>query len=137
MKTLNNKRDDTALDGSSYYRVLISGVGALALVIGVFLGGIYMLKLLAPNKFSRNSELVEVVDSCCLNRKNELLTIKWGSKLILLSSSLDRTVVLSEMSDPLETERTLRELREQKKNRQDKTFKIIKLHSLFRKKTEE
>ncbi|MBR4751962.1 MAG: flagellar biosynthetic protein FliO [Thermoguttaceae bacterium] len=126
-----------SLSGNSYYRVLVSGIGALALVIGVFLGGVYVLKLLAPNKFSRNSDLIEIVDSCCLNRKNELLTIKWGSKLILLSSSLDRTVALSEIVDAKETERILNELQEQKKIRQDKTLSVVNFHNLFRKKTSE
>lgn len=137
-KTSNDNRDNMSLSGNSYYRVLVSGIGALALVIGVFLGGVYVLKLLAPNKFSRNSDLIEIVDSCCLNRKNELLTIKWGSKLILLSSSLDRTVALSEIVDAKETERILNELQEQKKKiRQDKTLSVVNFHNLFRKKTSE
>jgi flagellar biogenesis protein FliO len=104
--SLSNKR--------SYYRSLISTIGSLALVIGFFLGIIYLLKTLAPNKFVRNSALIEVVDSCRLSRKAELLTIKWGSKLILVSSFPDNAVLLSEIADVEEKERMIRELQDNK-----------------------
>ncbi len=137
VKKNKDDRSKAVLNDSSYYRSIVSVVGSLALTISVFLGGIFILKLLAPNKFSRNTELVEIVDSCCLNRKSELLTIKWGAKLILLSSSDDKTVPVSEISDSKEIEKILLELRERKSKRCAKRMKVANIGQFFPKKTRE
>ncbi len=88
---------------------LFSSLGALALTLGAFFGLVYLTKLLTPRRTRRLSETLEIVESCPVDSKNELITIRWGRKLILAAKSSGSWTALSEVSDAEEVEQYLKE----------------------------
>lgn len=102
--TIDSEREQKKND-NSYIRTIISSIGGLALVLGVFLSGIYCLKLLSKGRIRGVSPGVSILDSCYIGRKTELVTIKWGTKVILLAFISGKApVVISEIADPTEIE---------------------------------
>ncbi len=116
---------------NSYLGSWITGIGALALVLGTFLGGVYCLKLLVPNRFSGKSPLITVLDSCFIGRKTELVTVHWGTKLLLIAfASGCKPIQISEITDPKEVE-TLLDLMRETKNSGKVKSKVFSLKKLM------
>ena len=100
-------------------RVLLSTFGALALVIGCFFGLVYILKLIAPNKFNLRSGLVEVVDSVVVSKKVRLSTIKWGNQLFLLAVTNESATTIGRLDDSDEIDRTLANISKTRKDNKE------------------
>ena len=93
----------------SFEHALVSGVGALALVLCVFFGLVYLAKILTPKRRRKLSCSLEVIDSCFVDSKSELITVRWGGKLILVARSSGNWTPLSEVSNPEDVDRFLKE----------------------------
>lgn len=132
----NIKTSQNGLRQKTMFKTLLSNISALILILGIFLGGVYFLRLSAPNRFKRSSNFVEVVDSCFLGRKTELVTFKWGPKLILASLSLDKLTPVSEIEDSNVIGEMLAKL-EKKQGRKETLSKRIGFGVKYEAQTEE
>ena len=99
---------------SSPYRSLVSIIGALALTLGFFWGGVWLLKLVAPGRFGGTSRLIEIVDSCPVDRKTKLLAVKWGASLLLVSVSPESATKLAAIVEQDEVEAALNSIKTRK-----------------------
>ena len=83
-------------------------IGGLAVVIGGYLGLVWLLKIINPAGSSAiPREALEVVGSAPLNSKQNLQLIRLGSKLMLMIHGPDGTQPVGEVSDPAEVEHLL------------------------------
>ena len=103
----HSKQNNDIQKRESIARSFVSGLGALALVLCVFLGLVFVTKLAMPKRRRRLSRSLEVIDSCFIDSKNELTTIRWGKKLILVARSQGRWTPLSELSNEDDVKRFL------------------------------
>ena len=88
-------------------RSFITSLGTLALVLCVFLGLVFATKLVMPRRGRKLSRSLEIIDSCFVDSKNELTTIRWGEKLILVARGQGRWTPLSELSNEDDVKRFL------------------------------
>jgi flagellar biogenesis protein FliO len=83
-------------------------IGGLAVVIGGYLGLVWLLKIINPaGSGAIPREALEVVGSAPLNSKQNLQLIRLGSKLMLMIHGPDGTQPIGEVSDPAEVEHLL------------------------------
>lgn len=87
------------LSEKTFFSALASSFGALLIVIGFFLGCVCFFKFFSKNNFRDSCSFVKILDRLQIGKKTELITVVWGSKLILLSSSSDKLTSISEISD--------------------------------------
>jgi flagellar biogenesis protein FliO len=80
-------------------------VGGLAVVIGGYLGLVWLLQMINPaGSGAIPREALEVVGSAPLNSKQNLQLIRLGSKLMLMIHGPDGVQPVGEVSDPAEVE---------------------------------
>lgn len=91
----------------TWANALVSGIGALALVLCAFFGLVFLTRILVPKRRRKLSHLLDVVDSCFVDSKNELLTLRWGGKLILVARNSGNWTPISEVSNPEDVNRCL------------------------------
>jgi len=83
-------------------------IGGLAVVIGGYLGLVWLLKIINPaGSGAIPREALEVVGSAPLNSKQNLQLIRLGSKLMLMIHGPDGAQPVGEVSDPAEVEHLL------------------------------
>ncbi len=83
-------------------------VGGLAVVIGGYLGLVWLLKMINPaGSGAIPREALEVVGNAPLNSKQNLQLIRLGSKLMLMIHGPDGVQPVGEVSDPAEVEHLL------------------------------
>lgn len=83
-------------------------IGGLAVVIGGYLGLVWLLKIINPaGSGAIPREALEVVGSAPLNSQQNLQLIRLGSKLMLMLHGPDGTQPVGEVSDPAEVEHLL------------------------------
>lgn len=97
-----NEDGVAATSKTSFVGSFVSTVGALALTLGLFFAGVYLLKRLTPNRTAGASGALEIVETSPIGGNFQLLTIRWGKKLILVARSPNGVEPLSETSDPAE-----------------------------------
>ena len=106
VSTTLNRIDDTK-KRKTVAHSFASSFGVLALVLCAFLGLVYATKLVMPKRCRKLSRSLEIIDSCFIDSKNELTTVLWGEKLILVAKSQGRCMALSEISNKEEVKRFL------------------------------
>ena len=83
-------------------------IGGLAVVIGGYLGLVWLLNMINPAASGAiPREALEVVGSAPLNSKQNLQLIRLGSKLMLMIHGPDGAQPVGEVSDPAEVEHLL------------------------------
>ena len=83
-------------------------IGGLAVVIGGYLGLVWLLRVINPaGSGAIPREALEVVGSSPLNNKQNLQLIRLGSKLMLMIHGPDGVQPVGEVSDPAEVEHLL------------------------------
>ncbi|MBR4833666.1 MAG: flagellar biosynthetic protein FliO [Thermoguttaceae bacterium] len=110
-------RDETAAnpaDGGSFFGALVSTIGSLAVVLGVFFALVALWKRTAP-KSGNGAGAAEVLDSTPLGDRARLLTIRWGNRLILAARTPEKIAPLAEIAEPVEVAEALAEI-ERRKN---------------------
>jgi len=85
---------------------LLSMFGSLAVVIGLFLGLVWLLRRGAP-KAARllSGNVVEVLGRSPLAGRQHMHVIRFGNRLLLVAVSPDGAETLAEISDPAEVDR--------------------------------
>jgi flagellar biogenesis protein FliO len=85
---------------------LLSMFGSLAVVIGLFLGLVWLLRRGAPKAAKLLSgEVVEVLGRSRLAGRQHMHVIRFGNRLLLVAVSPDGAETLAEVSDPAEVDR--------------------------------
>ena len=80
--------------------------GSLAVVIGLFLGLVWLLRRGAPKSAKLLSgEVVEVLGRSPLAGRQHMHVIRFGNRLLLVAVSPDGAETLAEVSDPAEVDR--------------------------------
>ena len=83
-------------------------IGGLAVVIGGYLGLVWLLRMINPGGTGAiPREVLEVVGSAPLNSNQNLQLIRLGSKLMLMIHGPDGSQPIGEVSDPAEVEQLL------------------------------
>ena len=83
-------------------------IGGLAVVIGGYLGLVWLLRMINPaGSGAIPREVLEVVGAAPLNSKQNLQLIRLGSKLMLMIHGPEGTQPIGEVSDPAEVEQLL------------------------------
>jgi flagellar protein FliO/FliZ len=85
---------------------VLSMFGSLAVVIGLFLGLVWLLRRGSP-KAARllSSEVVELLGRSPLAGRQQMNVIRFGNRLLLVAVSPDCAETLAEITDPLEVDR--------------------------------
>jgi len=85
---------------------VLSMFGSLAVVIGLFLGLVWLLRRGSP-KAARllASEVVELLGRSPLAGRQQMHVIRFGNRLLLVAVSHDGAETLAEITDPLEVDR--------------------------------
>lgn len=98
---------ETKTQGKSGIQMLLSVGSSLMMVIGIFLGCTWLYrKSLGGNKGSglpRN--VVQVLGRTPVATRQQLVLLRFGSKLVLVSMVQGETRTISEITDPLEVDR--------------------------------
>jgi flagellar biogenesis protein FliO len=80
--------------------------GSLAVVIGLFLGLVWLLRRGSPKAAKLLSgEVVEVLGRSPLAGRQHMHVIRFGNRLLLVAVSPDGAETLAEVSDPAEVDR--------------------------------
>lgn len=83
-------------------------IRAVAIVVTSFVGLLFISSVLRKNQFRRSSSgLLEVLDDLRLDSKHEIVSLRWGERIVLMAKSGDRLVLLSELSDDEDVRRYL------------------------------
>lgn len=73
---------------------------AVAIVVTSLIGLLFVSSVLRKNQFRRSpSGLLEVLEDLRLDSKHEIISLRWGERIVLMAKSGDRLVLLSELSD--------------------------------------
>jgi flagellar biogenesis protein FliO len=85
---------------------LLSMLGSLAIVLGLFFGLIWLMRRGMP-KGTRlvSSEVVEVLGRASLGGRQQMHVVRFGNKLLLVSLSPGGAETLSEITEPAEVDR--------------------------------
>ena len=79
--------------------------GSLAIVIGGYLGLVWLLRMINPAASQGiPSEVLEIVGNAPLDSRQNLQLVRLGSKLLLMLQSPDGTQPIGEVTDPAEVE---------------------------------
>jgi flagellar biogenesis protein FliO len=97
-------RDAPAMPSSG--PALLSMFGSLAVVIGLFLGLVWLLRRGSP-KAARllSSDVVELLGRSPLAGRQQMHVIRFGNRLLLVAVSTDGAETLAEITDPAEVDR--------------------------------
>lgn len=88
---------------SSNSRSLVTTFGALCIVLGLFMGFLWLMKRNgAMQSNPEHAPLVEVLGSYRIGPRNDVSVVRFGSKLLALSVSGNGTETLAELDDPQE-----------------------------------
>ena len=92
----------TASSGPAF----LSMFGSLAIVIGLFLGLVWLLRRGSP-KAARllSSDVVELLGRSPLAGRQQMHVIRFGNRLLLVAVSPDGAKTLAEITDPVEVDR--------------------------------
>ena len=83
-------------------------IGGLAVVIGGYLGLVWLLRLINPGGGGGiPREVLEVVGAVPLNNRQQLQLVRLGSKLLLMIHSAEGTQSIAEITDPAEVDHLL------------------------------
>lgn len=106
-----NAARTSAASTSGSLQSLVSVSTSLALVIGLFLGSVFVYRRLAGKGFGKTipEEVFCVLGRVALAPKQQMLVIQFGPKLVLMSLIQGEARCISEIDDPEEVHR-LREL---------------------------
>ncbi len=105
----------------TFIQAVVSGIGATALVLCAFLGLVFLMKMLSPKSGRRFSNAIEIVDSCPIDAKSQLTTLRWGKKLVLVARSSGNWTPLSELSDEAQVQSLLDEIQNNEDDEPQKT----------------
>lgn len=79
---------------------------ALGFVVGLFLVANHVVRKAQPKRFQKlPSEVVEVLGRTSMGQRQQLVVMRFGSKLILVSQQAGETQTLAEIIEPTEVER--------------------------------
>lgn len=85
---------------------VISVVGALAVVIGVFILGMWLFRRVAPAGFGvLPAEAFESLGRARLNSRQQVHLLRCGDKLLLVAVGMAGATTLTEITDPAEVKR--------------------------------
>jgi flagellar biogenesis protein FliO len=85
---------------------VLSMFGSLAVVIGLFLGLVWLLRRGSPKSIRLlSSDVVELLGRSPLAGRQQMHVIRFGNRLLLVAISPDGAETLAEISDPPEVER--------------------------------
>lgn len=105
-----NPRSNTAETSQparrSTFQVLVSLGSSLVFVLGIFFGlaWLYKKSMLASGGSSLPSTVVQVLGKTTLAPRQQLVLLRFGSKLVLVSNIQGETRTVSEIVDPLEVD---------------------------------
>lgn len=86
--------------------LLVKGVFALVLVLGLLLGGVALLKKIAPGMGAGASGRgMEILGRTPIGPKHAAVLLRVGGRVLVLGVSGDRMQTLAELKDPEEVER--------------------------------
>ncbi|GIX02107.1 MAG: hypothetical protein KatS3mg112_1044 [Thermogutta sp.] len=110
---LRISRRDTATrgpasTGSPFQRFTpwVTTIGALAMVVGVFLVFVWMLRRINPQAHQvLPREVVEVLGHTSLSARQRLCLIRLGRKVVLVAMSTESVEPIAEIDDPVEVDR--------------------------------
>jgi flagellar protein FliO/FliZ len=85
---------------------VLSMFGSLAVVIGLFLGLVWLLRRSSP-KAARllSSDVVELLGRSPLAGRQHMHVVRFGNRLLLVAVSADGAETLAEINDPVEVDR--------------------------------
>lgn len=107
---LNSKRADSSqadnkTSGSNTLKMLFSVGSSLLIVIGLFLGVTWCYrKTLNTSLGGIPKQVVSVLGRTAIAPRQQLILVRFGSKLILVSMNQGETRAISEITDPLEVD---------------------------------
>ena len=88
---------------SSNSKSLVTTFGALCIVLGLFMGFLWLMKRNGGMQSNpEHAPLVEVLGSYRIGPRNDVSVVRFGSKLLALSVSGNGTETLAELDDPQE-----------------------------------
>lgn len=90
----------------SQWSTTLSTIASLAVVVFLFLGASMVLRKAQPKQFQRlPTEVVEVLGRTSIAPRQNLVVIRFGAKLILVSQQPGETRTITEVEDPDEVGR--------------------------------
>ena len=107
---LNSKKQDTSLaegkrSGSNTLQMLFSVGSSLLIVVGLFLGVAWCYrKTLNTSMGGIPKQVVSVLGRTALAPRQQLILVRFGSKLVLVSLNQGETRTISEITDPIEVD---------------------------------
>lgn len=102
----NSPANETRTTGSGGTLQMLMSVGSsLLIVVGLFLGVAWCYrKTLNPSSLAIPQQVVKVLGRTPLAARQQLLVVRFGSKLVLVSLVQGEARTLSEITDPLEVD---------------------------------
>jgi flagellar biogenesis protein FliO len=90
----------------SGWSTLLSALGSLAVVLGLFLGVVWFLRRTSPKSMTAlPSEVFEVLGRSPLAARQQAQLVRCGNKLLLISVTAGGAETLTEITEPAEVER--------------------------------
>ncbi|MGB9689995.1 FliO/MopB family protein [Thermogutta sp.] len=127
-----SRRDSTTRGptstGSSFQRFTpwLTTVGALAMVVGVFLVFAWMLRRVHPQGHQvLPREVVEVLGHTALSARQRLCLIRLGRKVVLVAMSTETIEPITEIDDPVEVDRLVGLCVSQRPHSSTQTFRQL------------
>lgn len=103
-----SKTDDASKSksSSSTLKMLISVVSSLAIVIGLFIGVAYLYRKSISSTLGKGlpKNVVQVLGRTTIAPRQQLVVVRFGSKLVLVSMLQGEARTISEITDPLEVD---------------------------------
>lgn len=100
---------ETAERGSSTSQLIVSVGSSLLLVVGLFLGIVWFYRrtLGTPGSGGLPKQVVQVLGRSSISPRQQLVLLRFGHKLLLVSNLQGESRTLAEISDPVEVDRLL------------------------------
>lgn len=91
------------MDNASLFYSFLKMIFALAIVLGVLIGGMYFVKKIMQqmNPSSDNQGLINIISSKYMGPKNKIVLVEVLDQLIVLGISNQQMTALSHIDDPL------------------------------------
>lgn len=80
---------------------------AIVIVVVSLTGLLFISSILRKSCFRSSSGLMEVLDVLRLDSRHEIISLRWGQKIVLVAKSGDGWILLSELSDEEDVRRYL------------------------------
>ncbi len=109
-RPLNSKKSESSVaegkgSGSNTLKMLFSVGSSLLIVIGLFLGVAWCYrKTLNTSLVGIPKQVVSVLGRTAIAPRQQLILVRFGSKLVLVSMNQGETRAISEITDPLEVD---------------------------------